>query len=256
VSIHEEFDPGAGRNPLFLSGEEPKIPSEIHVTKCFSTLGGAVRWVDDLLDADDFKRVVDFAAASTFVPADERNQELIWAQNNRSAPAMAHNMMWPEFAVHRRFMAAVPNVGLYPAGSPLDAALKAIREISLDTGIAGRVGADWVGIISTVFKYERSAGLIFHTDATGYSGAFTYYLNREWDADWGGHLLFTRDDPRRMSGGEFLTPQPNRLVLMRAGVPHSISTVGAPDGVSRLALSGFFVRPDRIAEIIKLYIPK
>ena len=237
-------------------GGEREIPSEIHVTKCFSTLGGAVRWVDDLLDADDFKSIVDFAAASTFVPADERNKELIWAQNNRSAPAMAHNMMWPEFAVHRRFMAAVPNVGLYPAGSPLDAALKAIREISLDTGIAGRVGTDWVGIISTVFKYERSAGLIFHKDATGYSGAFTYYLNREWDADWGGHLLFTRDDPRKLSNGEFLTPQPNRLVLMQAGVPHSISTVGAPDGVSRLALSGFFVKPDRIAEIIKLYIPK
>jgi Rps23 Pro-64 3,4-dihydroxylase Tpa1-like proline 4-hydroxylase len=68
--------------------------------------------------------------------------------------------------------------------------------------------------------------------------------------------MFFRDNPRKMSGGEFLTPQPNRLVLMRAGVPHSISTVATPDGVSRLALSGFYVRPDRIAEIIKLYLPR
>jgi hypothetical protein len=39
--------------------------------------------------------------------------------------------------------------------------------------------------------------------------------------------MFSRDNPRKMSDGEFLTPQPNHLVLMRAGVPHSISTVAA-----------------------------
>lgn len=222
----------------------------------FSTFDGAVQWVDGLLDDIDFGNVVDFVAGSTFLPADERNKTLIWAQNNRASPAMAHNIVWPELAVHRRFMATIPGVGVYPSGSPLDLALKTIRDISLETGIAGEVGVDWVGIISTVFKYDSKGGLIFHTDATGYSGAFTYYLNREWESDWGGHLMFTRDDPRKIGGGEFLTPQPNRLVLMRAGVPHSISTVATPDGVSRLALSGFYVRPDRIAEIIKLYLPK
>jgi hypothetical protein len=218
-----------------------------------STFDGAVHWVDELLDDADFRNIADFAAGSTFTPADEQNQKLIWAQNNKASPSMAHNVVWPEFAVHRRFMAAIPGVEVYPSGSPLDVALKAIKEISIETGIAGKVGADWVGIISTVFKYDTSAGLIFHTDAAGYTGAFTYYLNAEWESNWGGHLMFSRDDPQKIRGGEFLSPEPNRLVLMRAGVPHSISTVATPDGVSRMALSGFYVRPDRIAEIIRLY---
>jgi hypothetical protein len=68
--------------------------------------------------------------------------------------------------------------------------------------------------------------------------------------------MFSRDDPQKIRGGEFLSPEPNRLVLMRAGIPHSISTVATPDGISRMALSGFYVRPDRIAEIIKLYFRK
>jgi hypothetical protein len=69
----------------------------------FSTFDGAIHSVDDLLDGHDFRKLVDFTAASTFVPADERNKQLIWAQNNRAAPSMAYNTMWPEFAVHRRF---------------------------------------------------------------------------------------------------------------------------------------------------------
>lgn len=222
----------------------------------FSAFDGAVHWVDDLLDDVDFNKVVDFAAGSTFAPADERNKTLIWAQNNRASPSMAHNIVWPEFPVHQRFMAAIPGISVYPSGSPLDIALKTIRDVSLKTGTAGEIGRDWIGIISTVFKYDSKGGLIFHTDATGYSGAFTYYLNRQWESDWGGHLMFSRDDPRKIRSGEFLAPLPNRLVLLRAGVPHSISTVAAPEGVSRLALSGFYLRPDQLAEIIKLYVPK
>jgi len=221
-----------------------------------STFNGSVHWFDDFLAEAQFQKVVDFATATAFIQADEKNKELIWAQNNRSSPYMSQNIIWPEYEVHKRFFAAVPGISTFPSGSPLDHALKAIRDASLETGVAGRLGTDWVGIISTLFRYDTNGGLIFHTDATGYSGAFTYYLNREWKSDWGGHLMFSMDDPQNVTSGEFLSPQPNRLVLMRAGVPHSISTVATPAGIGRLALSGFYVRPDRIGQIIKRYMSK
>ena len=221
-----------------------------------STLNGSVHWFDDLLAEAEFQKVVDFAATAAFMPSDEQNKELIWAQNNRSSPYMSQSIIWTEYEVHKRFFAAASGISTFPSGSPLDLVLKVIKDASLETGIAGQLGADWVGIISTLFRYDTNGGLIFHTDATGYSGAFTYYLNREWKSDWGGHLMFSMDDPHNIRSGEFLSPHPNRLVLMRAGVPHSISTVATPDGISRLALSGFYVRPDRIGQIIKRYLPK
>src|SRR5262249_17268965 len=48
----------AAKDKALYSGpaEQREIPSEIQVSKSFSTLGGAVRWVDDLLGADDFSK--------------------------------------------------------------------------------------------------------------------------------------------------------------------------------------------------------
>jgi hypothetical protein len=251
---HQHF--AAGGDVIASRRVSWSIGSVKAVARHYSTFDGAVHWYDDLLEPPQFTEIVKFANGVSFNEADEQNQELIWAQNNRASPSIAQSIVWPEYSVHRRMIAGVPGISIYPSGSPLDAALQVIRELSLETGISGKIGTDWIGIISTVFKYDRNAGLIFHTDSTGYSGAFTYYLNSQWKSDWGGHLLFTQNDPKDVNRGEFLSPQPNRLVLMRSGVPHSISTVATPEGISRMALSGFFVRPERAAELIKRYLLK
>jgi hypothetical protein len=55
--------------------------------------------------------------------------------------------------------------------------------------------------------------------------------------------MFTSGTLQAIDQGHFLIPKPNRLVLVRGGIPHNISGVLSPKGQSRLALSGFFVKP-------------
>jgi hypothetical protein len=66
----------------------------------FSMLDGSVHRLDDLLDIACFRKIVDFSATSTFIPA----EELIRALNNGSASTAANNILWQEFGVHRRFL--------------------------------------------------------------------------------------------------------------------------------------------------------
>jgi Rps23 Pro-64 3,4-dihydroxylase Tpa1-like proline 4-hydroxylase len=102
-------------------------------------------------------------------------------------------------------------------------------------------------------------GLEWHSD-TGWLGAFVYYVHPVWRSSWGGELLVAADDAtpsgiapaaaadwRRdvetvcRTGGAFICPRPNRLVLLRGGTLHCIKKVESGAGPSfRASLSGFF----------------
>lgn len=70
----------------------------------FSILDGAVHWLDDLIATVCFRKIVDFSATSTFIPADQQNEELTWPQNSGSASTMANNKLCHELGVHRPFL--------------------------------------------------------------------------------------------------------------------------------------------------------
>ena len=92
----------------------------------------------------------------------------------------------------------------------------------------------------TPWCYTQGTGLTWHNDAgPGYEGSYVFYVHSEWRATWGGQLLIAKNE----SDGRYFYPKPNRLVLMRRGVPHSIQRVDTNAGENcRLSLSGFFLR--------------
>lgn len=135
--------------------------------------------------------------------------------------------------------------------------------------------ANFLGIEVDQFRYVMAAylyragwGLPWHEDigeGGEYLGAFSYYLHKEWRGNWGGELMILNDNrlyatdngidlaflqgtglraPSYVEGGigAFLLPKPNRIVVMRPKVLHSVNSVSPLAGENmRFSLAGFFV---------------
>jgi hypothetical protein len=220
-----------------------------------SFLNGAVVCIDDVLDGPVFAAAQALVAEHPYTNANTGDPNLIWERNTYRNPDIANTILWPEYERHRQLLCVLPGVKLYPAGDALDKPLSTIRELAISSGVIGRPGTDWAGIIASIFRYEPGGGLIFHSDAASYNGAFSFYLHEEWYPDWGGFFMFSSGTLQDIDQGHFLIPKPNRLVLIRGGTPHNISGVVSPNGQSRLALSGFFVKPERADEMLEQYLP-
>lgn len=133
------------------------------------------------------------------------------------------------------------------------------------------VSGDWDTLTLQLYIYPPGSGLGWHFDANK-AAAFIYYAHPHWHSSWGGELLVAprtlnecsrsrdhtrpsdndrsfHDFYRQLDGdapalhplGTFIAPVPNRLVLIRSGVPHSIKKVEAAAGAAfRASISGFF----------------
>lgn len=116
----------------------------------------------------------------------------------------------------------------------------------------------WEGITIRPYLYPRGTKLSWHNDL-GYAGAAIYYVHPEWGSTWGGELLIARTPPNTdtlpphldhkfedaflgtYGAGTYITCKPNRLVLTKAGVWHSINRVDADAGDHcRASVVGFF----------------
>lgn len=117
------------------------------------------------------------------------------------------------------------------------------------------------------YLYPRGTKLSWHDDSTVYSGAATFYCHKKWGSTWGGELLVAETPALKdvFAGqnlpkphmdhewedhfiniygmGHFISPKPNRLVLMAPGVYHSINRVD-PDAGDHLRASvvGFYLK--------------
>jgi len=117
---------------------------------------------------------------------------------------------------------------------------------------------NWAALTVRAYLYPRGTKLSWHNDQ-GYTGAVIYYVHPEWASTWGGELLLAKTpreenfvhphlDHRYEDGflatygiGTYVTCKPNRLVLTRAGVWHSINRVDADAGDHcRASVVGFF----------------
>jgi hypothetical protein len=221
-----------------------------------SFLDGRVVCVDKLLTEPAFRAVQRLAAAARYRAAETQDPNRIWDRNTYDNPDIASTIVWPELERHRELLAAVPEFKLYPTGDALDQPLSVIREVAMLLDVVGSRGTDWAAIVASIFRYNNDGGLIFHTDAISYSGAFSFYLHEDWHPDWGGSFMFSSCAPASIDHGLFLVPKPNRLVLLRAGTPHTVAGVAAPEGVSRIALSGFFVRGERAEPLLQEYLSR
>lgn len=108
------------------------------------------------------------------------------------------------------------------------------------------------------YIYPRGTKLNWHNDM-GYSAAAIFYVHPEWASTWGGELMLARTPERTefppphldhreedkflevFGAGMYITCKPNRLVITRGGVWHSINRVDADAGDHcRAAVVGFF----------------
>ena len=113
-------------------------------------------------------------------------------------------------------------------------------------------------LILRSYLYPRGTKLNWHNDL-GYSGAAIFYAHPEWASTWGGELMLARTPPMvnitpphldhreedkflaHLGTGTYITCKPNRLVLTKPGVWHSINRVDDDAGDHcRTTVVGFF----------------
>ncbi len=148
--------------------------------------------------------------------------------------------------------------------------------------LVGKWGADFDNVSARAFLYPQGTGLSWHEDAVNYTGGYAFYAHPEWNVQWGGELLVADESARsqhfeddrlpvltrteeglrltkvrippfldnarqntvlaQRGMGCYITPKPNRLVVIAAGNAHMINRVhpAAGDHV-RCTIAGFFI---------------
>lgn len=127
--------------------------------------------------------------------------------------------------------------------------------------------SSWGELTMRSYIYPRGSKLSWHNDAETYAGAFTYYAHPYWGSTWGGELLVAEVPPfhemkkKPQVGphlshewedeyllehgvGQWISPKPNRCVIMASGVYHSVNRVDPDAGDhSRVSVVGFMLKP-------------
>lgn len=220
----------------------------------FGVLGG-VAYVDDLLPQPAFDSLADFAITTSLFPATHENPETVWQQNGIYNPLLSKSIIWPEDDTYTPLLNTVPNIDLYPTGNPVDEALRAIRDLVIENELFGTPTLNWAGSVASIIRYRPGTRLLWHSDSAGQIGAFSYYIHKNWDKNAGGQFLYVSGDEVEDFEGCFITPKPNRLVIIRPPLAHAIAPTVAVAGNDRIALSGFFIGTEYAEYLIKLHAP-
>ena len=227
-----------------------------------------VRWFDNVLSDEAF------GAFHRYAEDLEKRRSIygtnIWQRNDENpfesqltyfSPATSRPQLEQSLAggVSLAEVSRIDDVAISPTSTAHDTVLAAIAErASMIAGLVGAAGEDWVGIVSKVYAYPCRAKAIWHTDSGPYTGAFVFYAHEAWDKNWGGQFLFgdeQRSKEVAPNEGQFLTPLPNRLVVIKAGTPHMVANVSELAGArSRLSLAGFFVKPDGVKWLLQQFV--
>ncbi|MFF4248718.1 2OG-Fe(II) oxygenase [Streptomyces sp. NPDC001822] len=153
------------------------------------------------------------------------------------------------------FTGRFPDHANHPTGGATDSVVKQIEEARPELlPWTGRFGEDWHAFTSRPFLYPQGSGLAWHDDSGNRAASYVYYAHPEWQPSWGAELLVSPApsedlDPERRhahltrSPGQYVAPLPNRLVVIRSGVPHMIKKVEPHAGDRlRASVAGFFLR--------------
>jgi hypothetical protein len=159
-----------------------------------------------------------------------------------------------------------------------------VEHLDQFTELVGERGVAFENISARSFLYPQGTGLSWHEDDVLYSGGYAFYAHPEWNSQWGGELLvadestrsrdieseqivtLVRDEGRikltktrippfldnarqnavlgNVGMGRYITPKPNRLVVIAGGNPHMINAVRSAAGDHvRCTIAGFFHCP-------------
>jgi 2OG-Fe(II) oxygenase superfamily len=247
----------------------PETPSSIQPSTQPSVQPFVV--IDDFLSADLQKHIWLYFQVENFARVDVSSPTGQWAWHDGAAlrgPTIGFKTKW-----HVQ----------YPTGTAVDALMEALveQEERLRPAL-GKYASDWDDFSASPALYPSGAGLSWHRDAENNAGSFVYYVHPHWNVEWGGELLLGHpaqmtipaaqgpffnpappdladDGPSWLNShleneqasqtllavgaGSFVMPKPNRLVVIRGGLPHKIAKVSPAAGsYLRASITGFFKR--------------
>lgn len=226
---------------------------------------------DDFLPEDQFEKIYQHAVMSDYKHINTTgNVARVWNIDNG----------FPLRSSWNRFY-RVPGIGKktehdYPNNKPTDAFFEQVLRIAPDVqSVIGAPGVHWSNFSNTSWLYPQNTGLSLHNDGSGvYSGAYVYYLNKEWRIHWGGLLMVldasaneameshkVEHNPHIFHKGKWLNetehndyamesgfartifPKRNRIVFIAPDAYHIVTKIlpAAGDNV-RMTLAGFFSR--------------
>jgi hypothetical protein len=164
----------------------------------------------------------------------------------------------------------------FPSQTIMDTFLAPLRALALSelSTWVGRPGADWIAFTATPYIHPPGVGMSWHADENLYTGAFSFFVHPEWDAEFGGEFLVYDDaiaksegnawnnrrfdplsvtaaDAPGFTGGRFIEPIPNRLIVIKRGVMHKVQRVSPLAGSHvRASITGFFLDTNVAAKVM------
>lgn len=215
--------------------------------------------IDDLIPVCERNSLFDYAIRENFFYQNSFEWTHGWHPLNGQALLTSHKS-------YGKTNKAGP---IYPTGTPYDAFFDRIAGHSEKITEFLGISAEQFNFIVSAFLYRSGWGIPWHEDLGEegeYNGALIYYLHKEWRGNWGGELMVLAEDryeqpsegsidlafiqgtglrsPSHVTGGvgTFILPKPNRLVVMRPGLVHSVNSVSPLAGEAmRFSLAGFYV---------------
>lgn len=261
--------------PIIISREDKKLipPQELirnhGAIKTFESKEFVV--YDDFLPEEEFEALHKFTIEGNYKHINTNGPvSRVWNIDN-GFPLRSE---WNAF--YNTTPPARPEKWHYPTKMPVDRFIEYVNRIAPQVGhIIGAPEKDWKHFSVSGWLYPQNTGLSLHNDGAGiYSGAYVYFLNKQWRVHWGGLLLaidsaaneaieehkkrydahsFHRQkwlhesehDDYAMEAGyaHCIMPKRNRIVFIAPEAYHIVTKVlpTAGDNV-RMSFAGFFNR--------------
>ena len=214
--------------------------------------GSILVW-DGFLSDSAFGKMWDFIQEDTYIRADSEPLVRSWRPTD-GVPLYGRKINCDLPSVHqpKHSNAAQPETLIYPTGRPVDQLISAVVHHAPEwSALVGEKDKDYKGYGVRNVLHSQGAGLSWHQDGPGVSGAAIFFCHPIWKVNWGGELLVLdwprdrlkdrvhhhqfddreEDDAYREHGiGRFVYPKPNRIVILPVGVPHKVCAINPAAG--------------------------
>ncbi|MFW0777203.1 MAG: GlcNAc-transferase family protein [Rickettsiales bacterium] len=244
-----------------LGGHQPK--------KVFESSQAII--FDDFLPDDVFERVHNFAVKADYEHINTKGKiSRAWHLQDGFPLRSSLNLFHYADGVEK------PKADyVYPTNTDMDIFMDHLMAIQPHVEhFNGKMGKDWAHVTATSWLYPHGTGLSMHDDGSGvYTGAYVYFLNRQWKTHWGGLLLMVEEgnkavydyrekndqmefyhrkwlnanplDDLLMEHGfaRCIFPKKNRIVFIANNAYHMVTRVNESCGDNvRMSFAGFYNR--------------
>ena len=146
--------------------------------------------IDDVFSQEHFQALGRFMQVENYRPVHHQQWEKVWRLTDGTP--MEGGVA---FSGDTSSFPAIEEAKTYPTKTSIDFVFARLAELASEMApLVGRYGEAWNVVSAKPFLYPMGTALSWHTDATAYSGAYTFYLHPEWNCQWGGELLIAGPD--------------------------------------------------------------